>query len=756
MPGMTGGQGPAGPALAEAFKAALLNQGVLALLIFAILAIAWVACRELLPARARIRLSARQQARTAEPAGRRIIRIGFGVLWVFDAILQGQPAMPGGLTSQVIAPAAGSSPGWVRELVHWGSVGWSYHPVQDAAAAVWIQLGVGVWLLASARGRWSRAAGLACAAWGLVVWIFGEALGGVLSPGLSLLTGAPGAAALYVAGGVLVALPERHWASAGLGRSWLRLIGAGLAGAALLQAWPGRGYWQGVVRGKPGPLTDMVQSMAGTRQPAFLARLVSGFGNLVAAHGFAVNLLAVVVLAAGAAALLSGRAAVRGPAVIALAVFCLADWVLVQDLGFFGGLGTDPNSMVPLVLLLAGGYAAAEPVRARSAGRRALTEAGPAEPVAADAGPAEPGPEPLERVGRRLRVAAGTASASAVVALWAAAVMLLGAAPMVAAAVQRTGTPVRATASHHQGTGLARASGPIAVPPSTSVLSPGGASFAIVATGGSAAAPGSRWQLFRRPAHGSGWQLATPPGPPLPGDLASVPGALAAGPAGRFLALTATGQVLLRATGARAGWQLLSTQRTLAATAAGRACGLTGLTAVAFGPRGTPLLAGTCAHARAAGIFALDSSGTWRLTGPALPAADSVLSLAGTGPTTTALIRTAAGHFFVAWQAASGRWTTSAALVAGPAPVLSVSVWPGGAVGVLFSGGRAAVVTGTGGRWQPLSGLPDDTVTLAAEASGPVEALSASGGTFRAWDLSAGGWRLAQQLRVPIPAGFSG
>src|SRR3984957_1872419 len=314
---MNAGLNPANPTLTDAFKSALLNQGVQALLIFAFLAIAWVACRELLPVRARAGLLARRQERLAEPAGRRIVRIGFGILWVFDAILQAQPAMPGGLPSQVIAPAADGSPQWVQHLVNWAGTGWSYHPVQDAAAAVWIQLGIGVWLLASARGRWSRAAGLACAGWGVVVWVFGEALGGVLSPGQSLLTGAPGAALLYAVGGVIVALPARYWAGPALGRWWLRLLGAGLAVSAVLQAWPGRGYWQGTLGSQPGSLTDMVQSMATTSQPTFLARLVTGFGDLVGAHGFAVNLLAVIVLAAGAAALLSGRPAVLRPTVIA-------------------------------------------------------------------------------------------------------------------------------------------------------------------------------------------------------------------------------------------------------------------------------------------------------------------------------------------------------------------------------------------------------------------------------------------------------
>jgi hypothetical protein len=46
------------------------------------------------------------------------------------------------------------------------------------------------------------------------------------------------------------------------------------------------------------------------------------------------------------------------PAVIGFTLLCLADWVLVQDLGFFGGLGTDPNSMIPFVLLALAGYLA--------------------------------------------------------------------------------------------------------------------------------------------------------------------------------------------------------------------------------------------------------------------------------------------------------------------------------------------------------------------------------------------------------------
>jgi len=46
---------------------------------------------------------------------------------------------------------------------------------------VWIQVGIGIWMLAAPRGSWSRLAGLAGVGWGLVVWVFGESFGGVFA-----------------------------------------------------------------------------------------------------------------------------------------------------------------------------------------------------------------------------------------------------------------------------------------------------------------------------------------------------------------------------------------------------------------------------------------------------------------------------------------------------------------------------------------------------------------------------------------------
>jgi hypothetical protein len=199
MPGMNSGLDPSDPTVVAAFHAALLHQAIAVLVIFAVLSLAWVAARDRYPAAPSAVLPGLPglPGLTREPGWRRVLRIGFGVLWLFDGLLQAQPAMAVGMPSQVIEPTAASSPGWVQHLVNWGATTWSYHPVEAGAAAVWIQAGIGLWLLFAARGPLSRLAGLASVAWGLVVWVFGESFGGIFAPGLSWLTGAPGGVLFY-------------------------------------------------------------------------------------------------------------------------------------------------------------------------------------------------------------------------------------------------------------------------------------------------------------------------------------------------------------------------------------------------------------------------------------------------------------------------------------------------------------------------------------------------------------------------------
>jgi cytochrome oxidase Cu insertion factor (SCO1/SenC/PrrC family) len=435
------------PTVVAAFRSALIHQGIIALLIFFLLAMLWVSVREWVPG-SRTSFGPPAGGPLAEPRGRQLIRIGFGVLWILDGLLQAQPAMPLGLATNVTGPAADGAPGWVRGLVDFAARGWTYHPVNAAAAAVWIQVGIGIWLVTAARGPWSRLGGLASVGWGLVVWIFGEAFGGIFAPGLSWLFGAPGAALLYAVAGALIALPDRAWAGPRLGRVVLAGTGLFLAGMALLQAWPGRGFWQGTVGRQPGNLASMVSGMAQASQPGFLSSWVNGFATFAAAHGFAVNLVVVTALAAVGPALASGRRVAARPALAILLVLCAADWVLVQDLGIFGGLGTDPNSMIPFALVAAGGYLALAEAPA-VAEAPALT-AVPADAPGPAAGPVTPpGPERgwRDRLRpRRLAALIGNTSPRTLGAVGALGVAIIGVIPLATASASASASPILAEA----------------------------------------------------------------------------------------------------------------------------------------------------------------------------------------------------------------------------------------------------------------------------------------------------------------------
>jgi cytochrome oxidase Cu insertion factor (SCO1/SenC/PrrC family) len=348
------------PMITAAFRAHLSHQFLVVLILAIVLILAWNTIRTIRYRRAASTGTFRPlvpgHRPRAEPPARRLLRMAFGALWIVAGLFQTQVSMPGGLPDAVLKPAASSSPAWVQHLVNVGVTAWSNHPVSAAAAAVWIQLGIGTFLLVAPRGYWSRSAGAVSATWGLVVWVFGEAFGGVFAPGSSWLFGTPGAALLYVVAGVLVALPESRWETPRLGRAILRVTGLFFLGMGILQAWPGRGTWSGPAGDKGGTLAAFAREMAGVPQPSVFAAGPRSFASFDAAHGWAVNLVVVVLLIGIGVIFVAGRGRLLRVGVIAGAILCLVDWVLVQDLGFFGGVGTNPNSMIPMALLFTAGY----------------------------------------------------------------------------------------------------------------------------------------------------------------------------------------------------------------------------------------------------------------------------------------------------------------------------------------------------------------------------------------------------------------
>jgi cytochrome oxidase Cu insertion factor (SCO1/SenC/PrrC family) len=413
------------PTIVSAFNTALAHQFFFILIVLAVLVLVWNALhvRRMRGVTSEIAIVGRAH----EADARRVLRVSFGLLWILDGALQAQSSMPLGMPSLVIKPTAAASPEWVRHLVNAGATVWTYHPIAAPASAVWIQIGLGLMLIVAPSGHWSRLGGLASALWGIAVWVFGESFGGLFAPGMSWLFGAPGAVLFYCLAGVLVALPDRQWDSPYLGRAVLRGMGAFFVVMAVVQSWPGRGFWQGHVgrHADAGSLAAMTSQMSQTPQPRLFSTWINAFTSFDSAHGWAVNLFVVVALGTIGVALLTGGTRIVRVAVIAAGIVSLATWVLVQDFGFLGGLGTDPNSMIPIILILASGYIA-------------LTR------IPAPAPTLIPIVAPRSRVvaWRELVAASPSYAAKTLAAVGAVSVALVGAVPMAIASANPNADPI--------------------------------------------------------------------------------------------------------------------------------------------------------------------------------------------------------------------------------------------------------------------------------------------------------------------------
>lgn len=359
------------------------------------------------------------------------------------------------------------------------------------------------------------------------------------------------------------------------------------------------------------------------------------------------------------------------------------------------------------------------------------------------------------------------------------------------------------------------------LPIATSLADSAGTSWAVVQLGGASAQHDNFWELFVRPANANSWHVVTPAGTASNGGLimasggtsqfaafrpsqslsfsplaattsqggswyqgnlvspglADVPDSLAAGPGGQLLALSYNGTVHLGARGG-ANWRSVAGQDSVAHSQAGRACGLASLSAVAFSATGTPLLGGSCRTPGVAGLFASGPAG-WQSAGLTLPAALRHATVAVVGMATfsarTAVLL-AVGHgasagIVVAWSGATGStgWTVSPVLRASIASLVSQSLWPGGAAGLVLAGSRGETIAGPGAGWRQLPPLPARTATLALGPAGHLEALAGRGAALTAWQLGAGsgvapvgadsgpaGWNALQTIKVPIPYGSSG
>lgn len=285
----------------------------------------------------------RETAQHPEPAARRFLRTAFGLLWIVDGLLQAQPRMPSAFVSRTLADGLYTSPHWLASIAGPFARMWTRHPVTVDAATVWVQLGIGVLLLVARDGALLRLGLWLSIGWGAFVWLFGEFAGGIYLPQPAWLTGAPGAVLVYVVAGALLLLPVTAWQDGRARRATRYATGGWLLLAGVLEALPSGKAW--TPSGLASPFTDGVANS----QPELFRAPIRQLQSAAVHHAVVMNTVVIGLLLVVGAGLVLTRGFGFAMAGVLL---CALTWWLAQDFGVLAAPATDPNSALPLGLLL--------------------------------------------------------------------------------------------------------------------------------------------------------------------------------------------------------------------------------------------------------------------------------------------------------------------------------------------------------------------------------------------------------------------
>ena len=289
-----------------------------------------------------------QAIRRPVRATARSVQIALGIVWLADGLLQLQPKMFGvGFANDVILPSAQRQPGIVSGAISHTAHLISTQPVATDLVFAGIQLLIGAGLLIRET---VKPALLLSFVWALGIWSLGEGFGGLLKGTAMPLTGAPGAALLYVAIGVVVWPGKKAAALDGPAAAEGVL---GEAGAQTIWAlvWCGLGIlWLLPASSDGGALSSALSGVAAS-QPGWLAHLQLAVAHSLGTGGTSVAVVAgLLSFVIGLGPMLTRRSTIF---LIAGAAMALDFWVLGQGFGqITSGMATDPNTG-PLLILLA-------------------------------------------------------------------------------------------------------------------------------------------------------------------------------------------------------------------------------------------------------------------------------------------------------------------------------------------------------------------------------------------------------------------
>ena len=266
-------------------------------------------------------------------------QIALGLIWLIDGALQYQPYMfHTTFITGVILPNAHGQPGIIASPITWIAHLIEPHVALFNAFAATLEVLIGVGLLAGRR--YVKPALAVSFAWAAGIWLTGEGLGGFFSGAANPLTGAPGAALLYIVAGLIV------WPRAD-GR--LGLIGERGARWAWAVLWAGSAIlWTVPANDGANAVHDAIANAPSGA--GWLTSLLKSAASATAGQGGTIAVLMAVVSASIALSIVTGvwwRASLAAGIALSL-VF----WVIGQGLGgLFTGTATDVST-APLVIVL--------------------------------------------------------------------------------------------------------------------------------------------------------------------------------------------------------------------------------------------------------------------------------------------------------------------------------------------------------------------------------------------------------------------
>ena len=269
--------------------------------------------------------------------------VALGALWILDGLLQAQPELGTNFFAAVVQPVMSGQPRWVNDaFLSVTQLLFTSRPLWFDSLTVWIQILLGIGILAGPE-RWiGRLALRLSIAWSLVVWAFGEGFGQIFSGGTWLM-GSPGSVLVYAALAVVLLAKGEAWERGAVKHGVQWFVTAWFLASAILQALPSAGYWSG------SALSDMEMGMAQMPQPHVLSAPLYAVAHLLS-HGTAWWNALFVAVALALAVMWFVAPELRWVQALTGAVLLIV-WWLGQDFGVVGGAGTDPNTALPLLLL---------------------------------------------------------------------------------------------------------------------------------------------------------------------------------------------------------------------------------------------------------------------------------------------------------------------------------------------------------------------------------------------------------------------